>query len=107
MRLTGVKWLAAVEKKAAEPPSTSCCSPNGVLTVSSATDPTTRSFSMAGPYAPFFGSADGPSKSDTRLRVSAGIWRRGVSTAVSGPRAQEHGRAPVKVGATVWVLARD
>ena len=35
-----------VEKYVADPPSTSVASPNGVFTVSNATDPTTKSFPM-------------------------------------------------------------
>src|SRR5438552_12396859 len=69
--------------------------------------PDHEKFQHGGPYTPFLSWADGPSRSDSRLRVAAGIWWRGVSTAVSSARAQEHGRSPVRAGATVWMICRD
>jgi hypothetical protein len=47
MSATEVKKLAAVEKYVADPPRISVPSPNGVFTVSSATDPTTNNFPIA------------------------------------------------------------
>src|SRR2546422_5783157 len=49
--------------------------------------PDHEKFQHGGPYAPFLSWADGPSRSDSRLRVAAGIWWRGVSTAVSSAAA--------------------
>src|SRR5436309_10687721 len=63
--------------------------------------PDHEKFQHGGRYAPFLGWGDGPSSSDSRLRVAAGIWWRGVSTAVSSARAQAHGRPPVRGGARV------
>jgi hypothetical protein len=45
-RCTEVKKLAEYEKYVAEPPSASCTLPNGVSTLSSATEPTTRRSAM-------------------------------------------------------------
>src|SRR5438552_18567354 len=69
--------------------------------------PDHEKFQHGGPYAPFLSWADGPSRSDSRLRVATGIRCRGVSTAVSSARAQAQGRCPVRVGASARMHAWD
>src|SRR5262249_17444298 len=72
---TGAKKLAAYEKYVADPPRASFTSPNGVFTLSSATDPTTTRSATGGP---------------PRARREVPVEQEGQ--ALSGPRRERRRR---------------
>src|SRR5258705_12630193 len=65
-RRTGAKNDAATAKCAADPPSASRTSPNGVLTVSNATEPTTRMDTSCAPRGQVFVEEDAEARPRVR-----------------------------------------
>src|SRR5437773_10611817 len=104
-RRTPVKKLAAYEKNVAEPPRASRTAPNGVATLSSATDPTTRRSGTAAAFLldrqvladeqlqpPARGERDRLGIGDDRVPEHPGARARPRRPDL-GERAREHGRA--------------